>query len=88
MNCVVSPTLTSVQQRHGAVFIGAISSGARPVGGAGVGVDHEIRLLPAVLLKRPTQLLVGPDQLQHLAGPPHLTVRTFAAGTRTRRHAA
>lgn len=70
---------TSVQQWCGAVFIGAISSGARAVGCAAVGVevDHEVRLLPAIFLQRPTQLLVGPDQLKHLACPAHLTIRTF-----------
>lgn len=73
--------LTSVQQRGGGVLVGAVGAGARPVGGAAVAieVDHEVRLLPAVLLQRPAQLLVGPDQLQHLAGATHLAVRALAA---------
>lgn len=80
--------LTSVQQRGGGVLVGAVGAGTRPVGGAAVGVevDHEIGLLPAVLLQRPAQLFVGPDQLQHLAGAAHLSVRALAArqGRRTR----
>lgn len=76
--------LTSVQQRGGGVLVGAVGPGARPVGGAAVGieVDHEIRLLPAVFLQRPAQLFVGPDQLQHLAGAAHLSVRALAVLTR------
>lgn len=72
---------TSVQQWGGAVFVGAVGPGAWPVGGVAVGVDihHEVRLFPAVFLQRPTQLFVGPDQLQHLAGTSHLSARALAA---------
>ena len=76
MNYFLTPT--SVQQWHGAVFIGAVGPGARPVGGAEV--DHEVSLLPAVLLQRLAELLVCPDELQHLASPPHLPLRTLSAG--------
>ena len=44
-----------------------------------VQVHREVRLLPAVFLQRPPQLLVRPDELQHLAGPSHLALGTLSA---------
>lgn len=57
--------------------MGAIGAGARTVcggGGVGVKVDHEVCLLPAIFLERPAQLLMGPDELQHLTGTSHLPI--------------
>lgn len=62
--------------------MGAVCSGTWPIRGARAEIHHEIRLFPAVFLKRSTQFFVGPDQLQHLAGPPDFTVGVFAVGRR------
>lgn len=63
--------------------MGAVCSGTWPISGARGEIHHEICLFPTVFLKRPTQFFVGPDQLQHLAGPPNLTVRVLAVGRRS-----
>lgn len=86
--CHISPSHlslahTSLQQWRGVLLMGAVYSGTWAISGARGEIHHEICLFPTVFLKRPTQLFVGPDQLQHLAGPPDLTVRVFAAGRRS-----
>lgn len=69
--------LTLVQQRHGAVLMGAVGSGAWAV--ASAGVDHEVPLLPAVFLKRAAQFFVSPDELQDLPCGAHLTLGALPA---------
>lgn len=65
--------LTFVYERQSAILISSVGPG----GVAGrVEVDHEVRLLPAVLLQSAPQLLVAPHCLQHQASPTHLPVRT------------
>lgn len=62
--------------------MGAVCSGTWPISGTRAEIHHEICLFPTVFLKWPTQFFVGPDQLQHLAGPPDFAVRVFAVGRR------
>lgn len=62
--------------------MGAVCSGTWPISSARAEIHHEICLFPTIFLKRSTQFFVGPDQLQHLAGPPNFTVGMFAVGHR------
>lgn len=65
--------LTFVYERQSAVLISSVGPGV-----AGwVEVDHEVRLLPAVLLQSAPQLLVAPHRLQHQAGATHLPLRAI-----------
>jgi len=70
---------TFVYKWQSAVLVRAVGPG---VAARRVQVDHEVRLLPAVLLQRAAQLLVAPHRLQHQAGAAHLPLRTVPGGDR------
>lgn len=73
---IVTPSsfdlLTFVYERQSAVLISSVGPGV--VGGR-VQVNHEVRLLPTVLLQSAPQLLVAPDGLQHHTSAADLPVR-------------
>ena len=70
-------SLTFVYEWQCAVLISSIGSA---VVAGGVQVDHEVGLLPAVLLQSAPQLLVSPHCLQHQAGATHLPLWTITVG--------
>lgn len=61
-------SLTFVYERQGAVLVSSVGPGVT----GRVEVDHEVCLLPAVLLQSAPQLLVAPHCLKYQASSPHL----------------